>query len=174
MYKCSIEVKIIKSQIQYLSFKILFGGLLLTLWQIECHLSQDHVLPYYYICFKTILYVGWFSPGTPVSSTNKTDRHDITKILLKVALNTINPPTTLPCIRHWWTLFVTTLTTVSLSISQLMKCKIWWILANYATRNHHFLRLQWWTALNLKINYHLKRRVFKTFTLKKFGDNVRA
>jgi len=32
----------------------------------------------------------WFSPGTSVSSTNKTDRHDITKILLKVALNTIN------------------------------------------------------------------------------------
>jgi len=31
----------------------------------------------------------WFSPGTPVSSTNKTDCHDITAILLKVALNTI-------------------------------------------------------------------------------------
>jgi len=31
-----------------------------------------------------------FSPGTPVSSTNKTDRHDIAEILLKVALNTIN------------------------------------------------------------------------------------
>ena len=31
----------------------------------------------------------WFSPGTPVSSTNKTDRYDITEILLKVALNTI-------------------------------------------------------------------------------------
>jgi len=29
----------------------------------------------------------WFSP---VSSTNKTDRHDITEILLNVALNTIN------------------------------------------------------------------------------------
>ena len=29
------------------------------------------------------------TPGTPVSSTNKTDRHDITEILLKVALNTI-------------------------------------------------------------------------------------
>jgi hypothetical protein len=28
----------------------------------------------------------WFSP---VSSTNKTERHDITEILLKVALNTI-------------------------------------------------------------------------------------
>ena len=35
--------------------------------------------------------VGGFLRGTPVSSTNKTDRHDITEILLKVALNTINP-----------------------------------------------------------------------------------
>ena len=33
----------------------------------------------------------WFSLGTPVSATNKTDRHDIAEILLKVALNTINP-----------------------------------------------------------------------------------
>jgi len=33
-----------------------------------------------------------FSPGTPVSSTNKTDRHDIAEIRLKVALNTINQP----------------------------------------------------------------------------------
>jgi hypothetical protein len=32
----------------------------------------------------------WFSPGTPVSSTNKTDCHDIIEILLKVALNAIN------------------------------------------------------------------------------------
>ena len=31
----------------------------------------------------------WFSPGTPVSSTNKTDRHDIAEILLKVAFNSI-------------------------------------------------------------------------------------
>jgi len=31
----------------------------------------------------------WFFPGTPVSSTNITDSHDITEILLKVALNTI-------------------------------------------------------------------------------------
>jgi hypothetical protein len=31
----------------------------------------------------------WFSLGTPVSSTNKTDSHDITEILLKLALNTI-------------------------------------------------------------------------------------
>jgi len=34
----------------------------------------------------------WSSPGTPVSSANKTDLHDIAEILLKVALNTINQP----------------------------------------------------------------------------------
>jgi hypothetical protein len=32
----------------------------------------------------------WVSPGTPVSYTTKTGRHDIAEILLKVALNTIN------------------------------------------------------------------------------------
>jgi hypothetical protein len=31
----------------------------------------------------------WFSQSTPLSSTNKTDRHDITEILLEVALNII-------------------------------------------------------------------------------------
>jgi hypothetical protein len=31
----------------------------------------------------------WFSPGTSVSSTNKTDCHNMTEILLKVALSTI-------------------------------------------------------------------------------------
>jgi hypothetical protein len=31
----------------------------------------------------------WFFQGPPVFSTNKTDRHDITEILLKVAFNTI-------------------------------------------------------------------------------------
>ena len=35
----------------------------------------------------------WFSPGSPVSSTNKTDRHDtgIAEILLKEPLSTHNP-----------------------------------------------------------------------------------
>jgi hypothetical protein len=32
----------------------------------------------------------WFSLDTPVSFINKTDCHDITAIVLKVALNTIN------------------------------------------------------------------------------------
>jgi cobalamin-dependent methionine synthase I len=29
----------------------------------------------------------WFSPGIPVYSTNKTDRHDITEKLVEVVLN---------------------------------------------------------------------------------------
>jgi hypothetical protein len=32
----------------------------------------------------------WLSSGTPISSTNKTDSHNIIEILLKVAFNTIN------------------------------------------------------------------------------------
>ena len=36
-------------------------------------------------------FVWWFSPGTHVSSNNKSDLHDITEILLKVTLNTIDP-----------------------------------------------------------------------------------
>jgi hypothetical protein len=40
----------------------------------------------------------WFSPGTPVTSTNKTDHHDMTEILLKVVLNTIT-------LKHWFTDF---------------------------------------------------------------------
>ena len=35
----------------------------------------------------------WFSLGTSISSANKTDRHYLTEILLKVSLNTINHQT---------------------------------------------------------------------------------
>jgi len=47
-------------------------------------------------CLNTYIATGRrFSPDNPVSSTNKTDHHDITEILLNVALNTITslPPT---------------------------------------------------------------------------------
>ena len=44
--------------------------------------------------------IGGVSPGTPVSSTNKTDRHDIAEIVLKVVLNTnSNPETVIPDLR---------------------------------------------------------------------------
>ena len=40
--------------------------------------------------YQLLAHGRWFSPGTPASSTTKTDRHDIVEILLKVVLNTIN------------------------------------------------------------------------------------
>ena len=48
------------------------------------------VLPQYSPSCKVTVTGQWFSPDTLVFSTNKTDSHDITEILLKVALNTIN------------------------------------------------------------------------------------
>jgi hypothetical protein len=35
--------------------------------------------------YQLLAHGRWFSPGTPVSSTTKTGRHDIAEILLKVA-----------------------------------------------------------------------------------------
>jgi hypothetical protein len=48
------------------------------------HRGCDHIVVGFTTCEISTY------PGTPVSSTNKTDRHDVTEILLKVALNTIN------------------------------------------------------------------------------------
>ena len=42
----------------------------------------------YIVAVSFIATEQWFSP---VSSTNKTDHHDVTDILLKLAFNTINP-----------------------------------------------------------------------------------
>jgi hypothetical protein len=61
----------------------------LTLW-VRIALRRD-VLDTT-LCYKLCQWLAtsqWFSPGTPVSSTNETDHLDITDILLKVALNTI-------------------------------------------------------------------------------------
>jgi hypothetical protein len=40
--------------------------------------------------YQLLAHGRWLSPGTPASSTNKTGRHDIAEVLLKVALNTKN------------------------------------------------------------------------------------
>ena len=40
--------------------------------------------------YQLLAHGWWFSPGTPVSSTTKTGRHDIAEISLKMALNTKN------------------------------------------------------------------------------------
>ena len=52
--------------------------------------DEVYLIQLYMIKFDSDLrQVGSFSLGTLVSSSNKTDHHDIAKILLKVALNTI-------------------------------------------------------------------------------------
>ena len=44
------------------------------------------------LCFSVTCDRSVVSPSTPVSSIIKTDRHDITEILLKVALKYHTPP----------------------------------------------------------------------------------
>ena len=51
----------------------------------EVYLIQHYVIK----LVSDLWLVGGFNPGTLVSPPNRIDRHDITEILLKVALNTI-------------------------------------------------------------------------------------
>ena len=60
-------------------------------WGVLTH-GEVYSMQHYVIKFVWIVTGRWFSHGTLVSSTNKTDHHDITEILLKVALKTITPP----------------------------------------------------------------------------------
>jgi len=76
-------------------------GLTVINLDIKRRLMRYHqaLYPLYVICMVSFVsdlrQVGGFLCETPVSSTNKTDHHDITEILLKVTLNTINPNTKL-------------------------------------------------------------------------------
>ena len=62
----------------------------LTLWVQIPHRRGIHEATFYDKVCLSFVTVRWFSPGTPVSSTNKSDLHNKTEILLKVVLNTIN------------------------------------------------------------------------------------
>ena len=95
---------------------------------------------------------GRFSPGTPVSSTNKTDRHDITELLLKVVLNTINQTTmkynnrrnsSHDLIWRWITIIVNP---TQVMTGVVVYCNL--IFNNYVER----LRL--WCIGSYKSNYH--------------------
>jgi hypothetical protein len=79
----------------------------------------------------------WFSPSTLVSSANKTDLHDITGILLKVALNTINQT---EIVFHGWQIFLT------------------WV-----HKGHRILRWklsEWWCGVDTKIRLTYKYYLF--------------
>jgi hypothetical protein len=58
-------------------------------WCCEFESRSGRGVQHYVITFVSV-----FSAGTHVSSTNKTHRHDIAEILLKVALNTMKPTLT--------------------------------------------------------------------------------
>jgi hypothetical protein len=58
-----------------------------TPFMMRC--TQCNIMWWYY--FQWPATGRWFSLYTPVFSTNKTDHHDITEMLLKVALNNIKP-----------------------------------------------------------------------------------
>ena len=60
----------------------------MTWW--ECYENKWFYMKYIGKYLQQWLAAGLsFSPGTSVSTTNKTDRHNIFEILVKVALNTI-------------------------------------------------------------------------------------
>ena len=63
----------------------------------------------------------WFSPDIPVSSTNKTDHHDITEILLKVALN-ITTPQIHNCLRNLLNYIKNILITEACAILEFTTC----------------------------------------------------
>ena len=96
----SINYVFIKVQLQYLflvsslKIKIIRGKYKKLFYQrrIQFKLSSWRGVLDITLCDKVCQWIAtgrWISPGTPVSSTNKTDGHDITEIFLKVALNTI-------------------------------------------------------------------------------------
>jgi hypothetical protein len=78
----------------------------------------------------------WFSPGTPVSSTNKTDRHDITEILLKVALTIINLITIRDNINVWLPHYFCLICFKTFCISY-----VFWLLITVSYEKH--LKMEW-------------------------------
>ena len=62
----------------------------ISAYEFESRSDEVYSIQHYVIKFVSDLRAGrWFSPGTLVSSTNKTDCHHITEILTKVVLKTL-------------------------------------------------------------------------------------
>jgi len=98
-------------------------------------------LPIWYL--QTLLATDrWFCPCTPVYSNNKTVRHDIANILLKVALNTID-----------------------LSLSQTQRLYVWCLLTTPIKKC--FFLIYYYININFQIifqaNFHFILYVFHIF-----------
>ena len=60
--------------------------------------SMQHVIKFIIDLWQ----VGCFSPGTPISSTNKTNRHDITEYIVKSGVKHHNPTPLSISKKHEW------------------------------------------------------------------------
>ena len=108
----------------------------------------------------------WFSPGPPVFPTNKTDRHDIAELLLKVALNIIKQTIYQNCPRpeySWntarWTLRNNPLSdvahksfTASTMLIRFLSCLVCFDIKN-DVRLH--TRNDWWLAWHSSLSKYL-------------------
>ena len=101
-----IRNKIKKSLVVWLVFIVIICSTMITSVPnttdvVNSNLDQGEV---YNIISSSCLWLvtgRWFSPGIPVSSINKTDCHDITEILLKVALKQKKNKQRLPDLLGW-------------------------------------------------------------------------
>ena len=97
----------------------------------------------------------WFTPGTPVFFTNKTDDHDITEILLKVAFNTI---TLKPLGERWENIYALNGTATRNITTMFLEMGIWlWIRDTLICRMNEWMN-EW--ILNGHFRYVVLRRLF--------------
>ena len=78
----------------YLDLQLPMQSVPITNNVVSSKLTHGEVYSITTLCDKVCQWLTasqWFSPSTLVSSANKTDSHDITEILLKLALNSITP-----------------------------------------------------------------------------------
>ena len=96
-----LNLCIINLQIEWLLFNVKLAIFELYQWRplyLKVGCQSPNSIQHYVIKFVSDLrQVGGFLLVLRFSSANKTDHHDITEILLKVTLNTINP-----IILHIW------------------------------------------------------------------------
>ena len=88
LYNSCVYYSVVCYSILY--YSILYYSVLYCGSMLLSSLLLNMASMFYDGCHYVLVTGRWFSPGSPVSSTYKTDRHDIPEILLKVALNTID------------------------------------------------------------------------------------
>ena len=108
---------------------------------------------------------GWFcSPVTPFSLTNKTDRHNMAQILLKVALNTVCP---YPFGEMWRKVHVLNDTVVWNIQAMFLGMGIW-----LCNRDSLICRMNEWT-LNGHFRYVALRHFFRLSAPRRVENEVR-